>query len=312
MNRSALLVSAFEPSRIAFGRHETFPLRYSWLTKGFQALLEDPGVFSSDEATVTLGVGKNMVNSIRYWLRAMRMMDAKDNAPTSLGRKLLAEDGYDPYLEDEATIWLLHWLHATNPEQATTAYWLFNRFHKPTFASEEAVSALVTFVKENVTGKYSINTVKQDIAVILRMYAPSRKATKVAMEDALDSPLAALRLITRQEIQRGFISYPEARSSLPVEIVGYAITELLRFHGERAIQFQELMYGRFGQLALGSIFRLSETALLTILEQLVVKYHKHYEIRETAGVHQLYQLDDVNPGMFLDRHFGQHAGKVAA
>jgi hypothetical protein len=60
----------FSSEKTAFGRHETFPLRYSWLTKGIQALLADPGVFQSDEATVTLGVGKNMVSAIRYWLEA--------------------------------------------------------------------------------------------------------------------------------------------------------------------------------------------------------------------------------------------------
>ena len=57
----------FNPKTISFGRHETFPLRYSWLTKGFQALISNQNIFSSDEATVELGVGKNMVKSIRFW-----------------------------------------------------------------------------------------------------------------------------------------------------------------------------------------------------------------------------------------------------
>jgi hypothetical protein len=51
--------------KTAFGRHETFALRYGWLTKGYQAAQKDPKIFQSDEATVTLGVGVNMVNSIQ-------------------------------------------------------------------------------------------------------------------------------------------------------------------------------------------------------------------------------------------------------
>ncbi|HIF70501.1 MAG TPA: DUF4007 family protein [Candidatus Lambdaproteobacteria bacterium] len=60
------LTMQLNPHKVGFGRHETFSLRYSWLSKGFQALLEDPGVFASEDATVTLGVGRNMVHAIRF------------------------------------------------------------------------------------------------------------------------------------------------------------------------------------------------------------------------------------------------------
>ena len=51
----------------SFSGHETFPFRYTWLKKGVDAVSDDPSVFSSDRATITLGVGKNMVRSIRHW-----------------------------------------------------------------------------------------------------------------------------------------------------------------------------------------------------------------------------------------------------
>ena len=54
----------FDPKKVAFGRHETFALRYSWLTKGYEAIVEDPTVLGSEDATVILGVGKNMVSAI--------------------------------------------------------------------------------------------------------------------------------------------------------------------------------------------------------------------------------------------------------
>ena len=61
-------------SSVSFGRHESFPLRYGWLTKGLTALLDDSKVFEQEDATVTLGVGKNMVASIRYWLQASQIV----------------------------------------------------------------------------------------------------------------------------------------------------------------------------------------------------------------------------------------------
>ena len=95
----------FDSSKVAFGRHETFALRYSWLSKGFHALSKNPQIFDSDDATVELGVGKNMVLAIRFWLRACRMMHPTKAETTELGHLILdAEGGFDPHLEDDATI----------------------------------------------------------------------------------------------------------------------------------------------------------------------------------------------------------------
>jgi len=97
----------------SFSAHETFPFRYSWLKKGFDAVQEDPSVFLRDDAITTLGVGKNMVRSIRHWcLTAGVLAEGRDGGalrPTDLGILLLADDGLDPYLEDPATLWILHW-----------------------------------------------------------------------------------------------------------------------------------------------------------------------------------------------------------
>lgn len=122
----------FDGKKVAFGRHETFALRYGWITKGVQTLMGGSPVFEAEDATVQLGVGKNMVSSIRYWLQAAQIAYKTPDGweLTEVGDRIFGDDGYDPYLEDEATIWLLHWLIASNPEQATAWFWFFNYFHK--------------------------------------------------------------------------------------------------------------------------------------------------------------------------------------
>ena len=48
--------------------HETFSCRYTWLPKAVRGLRENPRLFSDEaRAMVDLGVGKNMVRSIRFW-----------------------------------------------------------------------------------------------------------------------------------------------------------------------------------------------------------------------------------------------------
>jgi len=76
-----------------------------------------------------------MVNAIRYWLQAAQLIVPAQPGfkTTSLGDKIFGKRGFDHYLEDEATIWLVHWLIASSPELATGWYWFFNKFHKPEF-----------------------------------------------------------------------------------------------------------------------------------------------------------------------------------
>src|ERR1019366_2997031 len=73
---------------VKYSGHETFACRYAWLPKALQAIQSDPKVFADeDQAMVDLGVGKNMVRSIRFWVEASGM--AKPTpvglAPTKLG-----------------------------------------------------------------------------------------------------------------------------------------------------------------------------------------------------------------------------------
>jgi len=52
-----------------FSGHQTFAFRYGWLEKGVRGIDECATLFSEDDALVRLGVGKNMVSSIRHWSR---------------------------------------------------------------------------------------------------------------------------------------------------------------------------------------------------------------------------------------------------
>lgn len=113
--------------------HESFPCRYTWLPKAVRGLDDDAKLFSDDErAMVALGVGKNMVRSIPFWIHATGIAAPEKKrggyALTDTGRTLLGYPGLDPFLEDTATLWLLHWNLCTdivNPLLASyrSAWW---------------------------------------------------------------------------------------------------------------------------------------------------------------------------------------------
>jgi len=311
--------SQFNPNKVSFGRHESFALRYGWLTKGFQALYsnknEEEDIFNAEDATVKLGVGRNMVNSIRYWLQAARLIERKPKGgfeTTELGEYLFTEEGWDPYLEDEATIWLIHWLIASNAEMATAWYWFFNRFHKPEFTTEEVTVALLEFAKQQITTKTSETTLKGDVALVLRMYAQSKGNTRTPLEDALDSPLALLRLVSRMPESKYFLSRSESHDTIPISIFGFAVAELFMTRNVNMLPIETLMYSNEEFPAVGSVFRLTENALLQKLELLIHKLPGVFELRESAGIHQLYQLKAIKPIKLLEKHYGRKPRRVAA
>lgn len=301
------------PEKSAFGRHETFALRYGWLTKGYQAVKKDPKVFESDEATIELGVGKNMVASIRYWMRACGMMEPQSTELTPLAHFLFDEEkGADPYLEDEGTIWLLHWKLASNAELATSWFWYFNQFHKPRFTGQELQTALHDFVKVNFKAKAAASTLKNDAAVLTRMYCQTTGNTRTPLEEALDSPLSLLGLMTQSAGGRSYQSRLEPRPDLPLEIFGYAVAETLAARGAKTLPVEELMYSRDLVVAPGAVFRLTENAMIGNLEKLVELKPRYVEINETAGIHQLYIGDSIKPEDFLMDYYREHLQKDLA
>ena len=69
-----------------FSGHESFPCKSLWLKKGYDFVVGGND-FNSPDAVITLGVGKNMVASIRYWLRAFGVTD--NDTLTKLGNYLM-------------------------------------------------------------------------------------------------------------------------------------------------------------------------------------------------------------------------------
>ena len=94
-------------AKYKFSGHQTFVFRYGWLEKGVRGVAAQPDLFSREDALVTLGVGKNMVDSIRHWCQLAQLVEQDDcrerlNArflrPTEIATKLLLDGGWDPYV----------------------------------------------------------------------------------------------------------------------------------------------------------------------------------------------------------------------
>jgi hypothetical protein len=83
---------------LKFSGHESFQCRNLWLKKGYDFLTQPEDKrknFNDDLAVIDLGVGKNMVSSIRFWMKAFGIIDLENERPTWLAEYLFGENGWD-------------------------------------------------------------------------------------------------------------------------------------------------------------------------------------------------------------------------
>lgn len=264
-------------TRHTFARHETFHPRFGWLKKGFdyasrtlhEQTTKDPSVFLRDDATVRLGVGKNMVRSIRYWCSAFKLLDSdpcgicKAARPTEFGEQLLGTMGWDPYLEDPASLWLLHWKLLEKPCSATAWDFVFNQFRGVEFTAEELFNQLCEF-RDREAVRVVDSSIRKDISCLLRMYG-SQPVKATVSEESLDCPFADLGLIRFAGNSRSYTFRFGAKPTLPAEIVVYAC---LCYADQIADGVQNFPVAKFlyDRGSPGLVFRLTESALYEAIE----------------------------------------------
>jgi hypothetical protein len=263
MEQTTLFAIAPQSSPTIFARHETFHPRFGWLKKGFDQAVRDPGVFLADDATVKLGVGKNMVRSIRYWCRAFKLLSSEDT-PTPFGTLLLGESGWDCYLEDPASLWLLHWKLLESPCYATAWQLIFNQLRANEFTQEDLFYHLQECA-QGLSGKTADSSLKKDVNCLLRMYVRQPQKQKAIAEDSLDCPFTALGLMHTAGLSHRYGFRIGYKPTLPPAIITYACL----LHAQRTsttartIPLANLLYDPGSP---GLIFKLTEQDICSAIE----------------------------------------------
>jgi hypothetical protein len=297
---------------VEFSGHETFPFRYGWLKKGVDAVRRHTAFFSSDRAMIELGVGKNMVKSIKHWCLATNLIQPESEArtarityaPTQIGNALVAESGFDPYFEDPATLWLLHWQLASNVEQCTSWFWLFNHWHGVEFTKEQVFSEILKWLEQRGVKPASDNLLKRDIDCCLRCYVHSRQSKNVVSEESFDCPMTELNLIIELDDGKTFQFRRGEQSTLPIEVLLFALAE---FWQRQNVTTNSIALARIMSDvgSPGKIFKLDETSLVHRLEGIEAASDGAFVYGESANVKQIYRQREVLPFTWLQKYYQQ-------
>lgn len=289
-------MSSVNEESIHFSGHETFPFRYGWLKKGVDALKRDPKIFNAEDATTQLGVGKNMVRSIRHWVLACGLAEEKaipktrdkTIAPTNLGHQLLADGGLDPYLEDTSTLWLVHYLLTRSPGRSQSWHWLFNHWKSREFHKEELVRELIAFA-HTASGRVNENTIRRDLDCLLRSYVTRRDPkAKGLTEDSLDCPLAELGLVAEIGVGDTYVFQLGDHHTLTTQTFAFCLNDYWDRHhaNQETLSFEQVFYSVGSP---GKLFKLSYAGLMRHLERLNSVTEEALGFDETAGLRQLYR-----------------------
>ena len=286
-----------------FARHETFHPRFGWLKKGFDKASENNLVFSKESAPVVLGVGKNMVKSIKYWCIAFKVVDeTKDNGkyvhkPTSFAKKLLRESGWDPFLENPSSLWLLHWNLFKPPCYAPAWYFAFNELNKIDFSADDLLFSLKEYRnKQFPSKKIHDSSLSKDVNCLLRMYV-ERTGQKNLKEDSLDCPFTDLGIINAYTDSKRLTFNFGNKPTLPPEIIVSACLEFSSSFQDdaRTISISRLLYDAGSP---GQAFKLTESSLSDAIETISRKAKDIY-LTDTAGMIQF--AYDSDPSEISER-----------
>lgn len=289
----------------SFSGHESFICKQFWLKKGFDFIKEQKK-FSDESAVIDLGVGKNMVNSIRFWLKAFGLMDENDKLNT-LAEYILGEKGKDPYLEDFGTIWLFHY-HLVKTNRASIYNLVFNEFRKERidFTKEQLHAFLKRKCSESGTNTYNLNSINTDINVFLRSYIKPIKDKKLEIEDDFSGVLIDVELVKHYKLRSSegkitdwFKIESEERIDLPYQIVLYTILD--NHANSNSVSFREL---HSGSNSPGLVFALNAEGLYGKIKQITENYPKTI-YAETAGNQVLQFKSKLDKYEILNDYFGK-------
>lgn len=275
-------IDSNQPTKVnsVFARHETFHPRFGWLKKGFDAAKKNSKVFSMDDNTVRLGVGRNMVYSIRYWCNTFKILEG--DKPSEFGTQLLDNKGWDPFCENPASLWLLHWNLLKPPCNAAAWYFTFNYFNKNDFTVDDLFNDLSEYC-DRLSSRVAESSIKKDISCILRMYVPQPLKGQKISEDSLDCPFTELSLLQTAGDSRRYSFRVGEKRNLPPEIIVSACLEYTTWIGsQKTIAISRLLYDVSSP---GMVFKLTESVLCDAIEKVGRKFNSLY-LSDTAGLIQ--------------------------
>jgi len=265
-------------------RHETFIPRYGWLKKAYDY---SDAFQNKEDSHIVLGVGKNMARSMEYWAKAFRIYAEGETGQATLIHETTAfadslfhdETGYDPFMEYDGTLYLLHYNLVKSGSLATAWEFTFNYFNQHEFTELDLRDALSQNIKAAYPEKsVAPSSIHKDINAALRMYA-NHGHLNVTEQDSLDSPFTRLSLITYNPVKKRYAFNTAPKYNLSELIIVFILLDYMAFQEVQTNTFA-IKDLTFPPHSPGKILKLTEYQIEHAIEKVAQKIdgiHIHNE-----------------------------------
>lgn len=293
-----------------FAGHETFHCRQQWLYKGLNHLLHTPKFDSApnDNTIIKLGVGANMVKSILHWLKAFNIIDANNKefkmspeAKVIFGGTM--QNGSDEFLEDEGTLWLLHFMLCYN-KFASIYHLIFGDYVLGKATNTFTEDRILRFLNKqhNSTSKLNLNTntLKSDIKVFLNTYFVDVKSNTKSLDDDYNAPLVALGIISKLEnddSEKTYVINRGIHPNIPTPIIAYSILKYSDDNNKRNISFDEYSKN------IGVFFTLTVEGAELALEKVTKMFPNMINYTNNAGIKEIQIKDGIDTISILEGYY---------
>lgn len=191
---------------MAYARHQSFYFRDKWLSKGLSAVNQNNRFFYDEFAFEKIGLGKNMVEALKFWLIAFNtIVERNDNSQkrhelTPLGELILRED---KLLQINDTLSILHYeLIRNENDQSTVFDWFFNHYKETVVNKPDLLNSFIFWVSQREPKEISEKSLKRDIDCILQFYTKTEDENDP--EDVLFCPFSRLGLVKSEPSGEGY------------------------------------------------------------------------------------------------------------
>lgn len=267
------------PGNYKLGQVGGFPLRLSWLPRAHARYARDKSM-PRDAETVScdLGIGKNMVRSMRIWGQASSILN-EDSHFSPLATKLFKRD---PYFETMDSIVLMHWLICSNQQCCTANTWLFNHFHVAHFTIKQAVNTFHDFLSTSEK-KYAKGTIRVDMETALRMYTRLNDRGSLDLDDKF---LHQLGLLSARRIEGKSVfsrTWETERPLISTRILTYAILCSLARRKTSKSTLTDLYSSGTDQPSPGVVFGYTKGGFYSAVEKIAQEDGKHFSMAALPG-----------------------------
>ncbi|MCL7987098.1 DUF4007 family protein [Sphingobacterium sp. lm-10] len=282
--------------KLSFSGHETFACKIYWLKKGYDFVRAGKR-FTDSDAVVDLGVGKNMVASIRFWLKAFGLL-SDDDQLTEFADFVFGKNGVDPYLEDPLTLWLLHYQLMKSGKSSIYPL-VFNELRRQ--KNEFTKYRLLNFLKRKIEEQkatFSDATLNSDIKVFFANYT---KLGSNDVEDAYSTILFELGLINNyQRLDHDdkpldVYTFNTREKNIPIEALLFVLLDRGSYGSSISVNHLANDFN-----SVGNTFLLTESAIIELLHDISSEYGSY---SETAGNPVLQLTKDLNKFNVLNNYY---------